>query len=74
VPFSAPPGADSRSFRYCCRWTVAGTVEHWGHIHARTNEYEALFTVEPRHNAWKITHLQVMSEKRLKFETSLRGL
>ena len=47
--------SDPRSFGYRCRWTVAGTVEHWGHVHARTNEYEARFTIEPRANAWKIT-------------------
>lgn len=66
--------ADPRSFGYRCRWTVAGTVEHWGHIHARTNEYEALFTVEPRANAWKITGLEVLNEKRVTFQTTVRGL
>jgi hypothetical protein len=66
--------ADERGFAYRCRWTVAGTVEHWGHVHARTNEYEALFTVEPRDNAWKITALDVRNERRVSFETSLRGL
>jgi hypothetical protein len=65
---------DPRSFAYRCRWTVAGTVEHWGHVHARTNEYEALFIVQPRASAWKITTLEVLNEKRLKFETTVRGL
>ncbi len=69
-----PESADERGFAYHCRWTVAGTVEHWGHIHARTNEYEADFTVEPRDNAWKITSLDVQDERRVSFETSLRGL
>lgn len=64
---------DRRGFRYQCRWTVNGTVEHWGHIHARTNQYDALFRVEPRDGQWKITDLDVLSEERLAFETSLRG-
>jgi len=72
-----PPAAattDARSFAYRCRWTVDGTVEHWGHVHARTNEYEARFTVEPRADAWKITGLDVLNERRLKVETTVRGL
>lgn len=66
--------ADPRSFGYRCRWTVDGTVEHWGHVHARTNEYEARFIVEPRAEAWKITGLEVLNERRLKVETTVRGL
>ena len=73
-PAPVAAAADRRSFDYRCRWTVAGSVEHWGHVHARTNEYEAQFTVEPRANAWKITALEVLNEKRLKFETTVRGL
>lgn len=65
---------DSRGFRYRCRWTVNGTVEHWGHIHSRTNQYEGLFTVEPDEDQWKITSLELLDEKRVGFETNLRGL
>jgi hypothetical protein len=65
---------DSHGFRYRCRWTVNGTVEHWGHIHSRTNEYEALFTVEPDEDEWKITALELLDEQRVGFETNLRGL
>lgn len=68
------PRPDPNGFEYRCRWTVNGTVQHWGHVHARTNQYEATFRVEPRDQAWKITHLEVLDEQRLKFETSLRGL
>ena len=24
-----------------CKWNVTGTVEHWGHIHTRENQYSA---------------------------------
>ncbi len=67
-------GYDERAFQYECRWNVNGTVEHWGHIHARTNQYAAVFTVQPRDNAWKITRMDLLDEKRVKFETTLRGL
>ena len=67
-------GYDERAFQYECRWNVNGTVEHWGHIHARTNQYAAVFTVQPHDNAWKITSMDLLDEKRVKFETTLRGL
>lgn len=69
-----PENLDPRSFVYHCRWTVAGTVEHWGHIHARTNEYRANWTVQPRDDAWKITGLELQDERRVSFETRLRRM
>lgn len=66
--------SDTRGFGYRCRWTVRGTVQHWGHLHSRTNQYVALFQVEPRDDAWKITQMEVLDEQRLEFETSTRGL
>lgn len=65
---------DGRRFRYRSRWNVAGTVEHWGHIHARTNQYEAVFDIQVRDETWKVTGLELLAEKRVSFETSLRGL
>ncbi len=73
----ATDGSDASTatkFSYRGRWNVAGTVEHWGHIHARTNQYEALFEVEMRNDAWKITNLELLAEDRVSFETSLRAL
>ena len=61
-------------FGYQCNWTVEGTVEHWGHIHTRVNQYEAMFSVRTREDAWKITDMQVLNEKRLKFQTRLRKM
>jgi len=65
---------DEHGFARRCRWNVSGTVEHWGHIHERTNQYEALFVVEPVAGAWKITDLLLLDEQRVQFETRLRGL
>jgi hypothetical protein len=65
---------DGRGFAYRCRWNVAGTVEHWGHIHERTNQYEALFHVNEQSGMWKVSGLELIDELRLRFDTRLRGL
>ncbi|HSI65239.1 MAG TPA: hypothetical protein VLE43_19085 [Candidatus Saccharimonadia bacterium] len=47
------------------QWTAVGTVGHWGHLHQRVNRYTAKLTVEPIGNAWKITGLEVLEERRM---------
>ncbi|MGB5398640.1 MAG: hypothetical protein WBO71_00355 [Thermoanaerobaculia bacterium] len=47
------------------RWNVAGSVGHWGHVHTRTNQYEADLTIEPVDGAWKLTNLTILQEERL---------
>ncbi|MEM6910734.1 MAG: hypothetical protein AAF555_04050 [Verrucomicrobiota bacterium] len=42
-------------FQIPCHWRVRGIVEHWGHIHERTNEYRALFELSPIGPEWRIT-------------------
>ena len=59
-------------FRYQCTWKVAGTVEHWGHIHTRENQYQAEFKVEGQDKSWKIADLKVLNESRIAFKTGLR--
>lgn len=63
---------DERSFSVKTKWTVAGTVEHWGHIHTRTNQYQAVFYLEPIDGDWKLTGMNLLDEQRLQFETGLR--
>ncbi|WP_145229857.1 hypothetical protein [Gimesia algae] len=63
---------DERSFAVKSTWTVAGTVEHWGHIHTRTNQYEGIFYLEPVEGSWKLTGMDLLDEKRLHFKTRLR--
>ncbi|MEE9244643.1 MAG: hypothetical protein V3U63_00450 [Gemmatimonadota bacterium] len=46
-------------------WNVSGSVGHWGHIHQRTNQYEARFTVQAIDGVWKITGLELLQEQRL---------
>ncbi len=48
-----------------CQWNVMGSVGHWGHIHQRTNQYEAELTVRPVDGAWKITGLELLQEERV---------
>lgn len=47
------------------RWTVRGSVGHWGHIHQRTNQYKARIVVRADDGQWKIVDLEVLEERRL---------
>ena len=47
------------------RWNVSGSVGHWGHVHTRTNQYEAELSIEPVDGAWKLTNLTILQEERL---------
>jgi len=57
---SGEPGFSAR-----CVWNVAGSVGHWGHVHTRTNQYEADLTIQPIDGRWKLTGLEVLQEERL---------
>ena len=46
-------------------WTVLGSVGHWGHIHQRTNQYQARIVVRADDGQWKIVELEVLEERRL---------
>lgn len=59
-------------FQIRAKWVVAGTVEHWGHIHERQNQFEALFTVKPRDGEWKICEMIVEGQNQLSARTRLR--
>ncbi len=48
-----------------CKWNVSGSVGHRGHVHTRTNQYEAELRVQPVDGVWKVTNLQVLQEERL---------
>ena len=59
------PLAGKFGFVAHCRWNVAGSVGHWGHIHQRVNQYAGRFTVEVIDGVWKITGLELLEEARL---------
>ena len=48
-----------------CTWNVRGSIGHWGHIHRRTNQYDAELTIESVDGAWKITGIELLDEQRL---------
>ena len=47
------------------RWNVHGSVGHWGHIHTRSNAYQALLNVTPVDGVWKLTGVEILDEQRL---------
>jgi hypothetical protein len=70
------PAADKSKNGFAERvtWQVEGTVEHWGHIHTRVNEYCADLEIEPADGAWKITGMNVSRQSQVKSAVSLRKL
>ncbi len=56
--------ADGDGFEASATWNVAGAVGHWGHIHTRRNQYEALLTIAPVEGAWKLVDLEIVREER----------
>jgi hypothetical protein len=46
-------------------WNISGKVGHWGHIHRRTNSYEADLIIVPVEDAWKIRDFDALSQDRL---------
>ena len=59
-------------FEYHSTWTVAGTVEHWGHIHERRNRFDAGFIIEPCDGQWKITRMDIADQQQISAKTRLR--
>ena len=65
VSAGALEGSDAAAFKVHCRWQVRGAVYHWSHVHKRTNEYEALYTVAQREGTWRITAAEVLQQHRV---------
>jgi hypothetical protein len=55
-------------------WQVEGTIEHWGHIHTRVNEYTADLGIAPSNGAWKIISMDVAKQTQVQNAVSLRKL
>lgn len=67
-------GGGNSGFAERVTWQVEGTVEHWGHIHTRVNEYAAELAIQPAGGAWKITALNVGRQSQVKSAVILRRL
>jgi hypothetical protein len=59
------PGEASGGFGANVTWNVVGSVGHWGHIHTRSNQYQAELSIQAVDNRWKLTGMNVLQEKRL---------
>jgi hypothetical protein len=57
------PGAGG--FRADVTWNVNGSVGHWGHVHTRSNQYQAELTIKVIDQRWKLTQMNVLQEQRL---------
>ena len=47
------------------KWTISGSVSHFGHTHYRRNQYHALVKFVTDGSAWKIWDIELIGEKRL---------
>ena len=56
---------DDVGFVSRCRWTVQGSVGHWGHVHRRKNRYDARLRVQAVDGTWRVTQLELLDEQRL---------
>ena len=59
-------GDRNNQLAFRTRWLASGTLQHWGHSHNRTNQYEAIFTLAPVEDNWKISDIEMLEESRLK--------
>lgn len=53
-------------------WEVVGSVEHWGHLHTRTDKYQGTIVLVPERDGWKLTQFTVLDQSQKSLETSLR--
>lgn len=56
---------DASAYRVHSRWRVDGLVTHFGHSHARTNAFEAIYTIAPRGDGWRIVGAQILQQQRI---------
>lgn len=47
------------------RWTVRGSVNHFGHTHYRQNQYRALISFGVVGDSWKIHNIDILDTRRL---------
>ncbi len=59
------PSDEPGAFVANATWNVNGSVGHWGHVHTRSNQYQAELTIQSIDNRWKLTGMNVLQEQRL---------
>lgn len=58
-------GGGTDTFNARATWNVVGSVGHWGHVHTRSNQYQADLTLQVVDAQWKMTAMNVLQEQRL---------
>jgi hypothetical protein len=58
-------GSKAGTLQIKSRWSVGGSVGHWGHIHQRRNGYHAMLEISDVDGRWKLTGLEILQEERL---------
>jgi len=56
---------DTPTYAIRGQWTATGTVGHWGHVHTRQNQYDAVVTVKAHQGDWKISGMELLEEQRI---------
>ena len=56
---------EDRGYVADTRWTVSGSVNHFGHTHYRQNQYRALVSFGIDGNSWKISDIEIIDTRRL---------
>lgn len=56
---------ESHTFNIKSQWMAMGNVGHWGHVHTRINQYDAIVKVKAIDGHWKIIGLELLEEKRI---------
>lgn len=67
------PLADASKSAFEVTWKLSAETEHWGHVHLRTSQYRARIELTAIEGYWKLLKLQILDERRLAFETSIRS-
>jgi len=56
---------EPNAFRANATWNVHGSVGHWGHVHTRSNQYQAELLIQAIDGRWKLIDMNVLQERRL---------
>lgn len=59
------PADEPAAFRVNATWNVHGSVGHWGHVHTRSNQYQAELLIQAVDGRWKLIDMNVLQEQRL---------
>jgi len=59
------PDDNENSFTVEADWVVQGSVGHWGHVHQRSNRYQAVMNMVVEEQQWKLSKMTILQQERL---------